>query len=101
MRKDGTFIDADTKVVYRNWEEVEKKLSGVAIIDDIPDNEEISEGGAEWLRISDERMIEALITTESITKCAEVLGCNRKSIYDRFRNYAYWNYLFINGIVDL
>lgn len=20
---------------------------------------------------------------------------------DRFRNYAYWNYLFINGIVDL
>lgn len=47
LRKDGIFIDADTKVVYRNWEEVEKKLSGVAIIDDIPDNEEISEGGAE------------------------------------------------------
>jgi hypothetical protein len=37
------------------------------------------------LRISDERMIEALITTESITKCAEVLGCNRKSIYDRLK----------------
>ena len=30
-------------------------------------------------------MIEALITTESITKCAEMLGCNRKSIYDRLR----------------
>ena len=40
LRKDGTFIDADTKVVYRNWEEVEKKLSGVAIIDNIPDDEE-------------------------------------------------------------
>ena len=37
------------------------------------------------MRISDERMIEALITTESITKCAEVLGCNRKSIYDRMK----------------
>ncbi len=37
------------------------------------------------MRISDERMIEALITTESITKCAEVLGCNRKSIYDRLK----------------
>lgn len=44
LRKDGTFIDADTKVVYRNWEEVEKKLSGVAIIDDIPADEEINEG---------------------------------------------------------
>ena len=37
------------------------------------------------MRITDERMIEALITTESITKCAEVLGCNRKSIYDRLQ----------------
>ena len=44
LRKDGTFIDADTKVVYKNWEEVAKKLSGVAIIDDIPDDEEINEG---------------------------------------------------------
>ena len=26
-------------------------------------------------------------------------GYDRKN--DRFRNYAYWNYLFINGIVDL
>ena len=43
LRKDGTFIDADTKIIYRN-EEVEKKLSGVAIIDNIPDDEEISEG---------------------------------------------------------
>ena len=30
-------------------------------------------------------MIEALLTTTNITKCAEVLGCNRKSIYDRMR----------------
>ena len=44
LRRDGTFIDADTKVVYKDWQEVEKKLSGVAIIDDIPDDEEISEG---------------------------------------------------------
>ena len=44
LRKDGTFIDADTKIIYRNWEEVEKKLSGIAIIDDIPDDEEINEG---------------------------------------------------------
>ena len=41
LRKDGTFIDADTKVVYKDWQEVEKKLSGVAIIDDIPDDEDI------------------------------------------------------------
>ena len=27
------------------------------------------------------------------------MGYDRKN--DRFRNYAYWNYLFINGIVDL
>lgn len=44
LQKDGTFLDADTKIVYRNWEEVEKKLSGIAIIDNIPDDEEISEG---------------------------------------------------------
>lgn len=37
------------------------------------------------MRISDERMIEALLTSENITKCAEVLGCNRKSIYDRLK----------------
>lgn len=41
LRRDGTFIDADTKVVYKDWQEVEKKLSGVAIIDDIPDDEDI------------------------------------------------------------
>lgn len=35
LRKNGTFIDTDTKIVYRNWKEVEKKLSGVAIIDNI------------------------------------------------------------------
>ena len=37
------------------------------------------------MRISDEKMIEALITTSSVTKCAEVLGCTRKSIYDRMK----------------
>ena len=45
LQKDGTLLDTDTKIVYRNWEEVEKKLSGIAIIDNIPDDEEISEGG--------------------------------------------------------
>lgn len=44
LQKDGTLLDTDTKIVYRNWEEVEKRLSGVAIIDNIPDDEEISEG---------------------------------------------------------
>lgn len=44
LRKDGTFIDADTKAVYKDWQEVEKKLSGVAIIDDIPDDEDIDRG---------------------------------------------------------
>ena len=47
LQRDGTYLDTDTKIVYRNWEEVEKKLSGVAIIDDIPDDEEINEGGAD------------------------------------------------------
>lgn len=37
------------------------------------------------MRISDERMIEALVSTKSITKCAELLECNRKSIYDRLK----------------
>lgn len=37
------------------------------------------------MRISDERMIEALVTTGNITKCAKMLGCNRKSIYDRLK----------------
>lgn len=44
LQKDGTLLDTDTKIIYRNWGEVEKKLSGVAIIDDIPDDEEINEG---------------------------------------------------------
>ena len=44
LQKDGTYLDTDTKIVYRNWEEVEKKLSGIAIIDDIPDDEEINGG---------------------------------------------------------
>ena len=37
LQRDGTFLDTDTKIIYRNWQEVEKKLSGVAIIDDIPE----------------------------------------------------------------
>ena len=44
LQRDGTFLDTDTKIIYRNWQEVEKKLSGVAIIDDIPEDEEINEG---------------------------------------------------------
>lgn len=44
LQRDGTFIDTDTKIVYRNWEEVGKKLSGIAIIDNIPEDEEINEG---------------------------------------------------------
>lgn len=44
LQKDGTFLDTDTKIVYKDWQDVEKKLSGVAIIDDIPDDEEINEG---------------------------------------------------------
>ena len=47
LQRDGTYLDTDTKIVYRNWEEVGKKLSGVAIIDDIPEDEEINEGGAD------------------------------------------------------
>ena len=44
LQKDGTYLDTDTKIIYRNWQEVEEKLSGIAIIDDIPDDEEINEG---------------------------------------------------------
>lgn len=47
LQKDGTYLDTDTKAVYKNWAEVEEKLSGTVIIDDIPDDEEISEGGAD------------------------------------------------------
>ena len=44
LQKDGTFLDTDTKIVYKDSQEVEEKLSGVAIIADIPDDEEINEG---------------------------------------------------------
>lgn len=44
LQKDGTFLDTDTKIVYKAWQDVEKKLSGIAIIDNIPNDEEISEG---------------------------------------------------------
>ena len=27
LQKDGTYLDTDTKVVYKNWEEVAKKKS--------------------------------------------------------------------------
>ena len=47
LQRDGTLLDTDTKIVYRNWQEVEEKLSGTAIIDNIPDDEEINEGGAD------------------------------------------------------
>lgn len=45
LQRDGTYLDTDTKIVYRNLGEAEKKLSGTVIIDDIPDDEEINEGG--------------------------------------------------------
>ena len=45
LQRDGTYLDTDTKAVYKNWAEVEKKLLGTVIIDNIPDDEEISEGG--------------------------------------------------------
>lgn len=44
LQRDRTLLDTDTKIVYKDWQEVEKKLSGVAIIDNIPDDEEINEG---------------------------------------------------------
>ncbi|RHU79027.1 hypothetical protein DXC26_17575 [Clostridiaceae bacterium OM08-6BH] len=44
LQRDGTYLDTATKAVYKNWEEVEKKLSGTVIVDNIPDDEEISEG---------------------------------------------------------
>ena len=47
LQRDGTYLDTATKAVYKDWQEVEKKLSGTVIIDDIPDDEEISEGGAD------------------------------------------------------
>ena len=47
LQRDGTLLDTDTKIIYRNWAEVEKKLSGIALVDNIPDDEEINEGGAD------------------------------------------------------
>lgn len=41
LQRDGTYLDTATKAVYKNWEEVEKKLSGMVIVDDIPEDEEI------------------------------------------------------------
>ena len=37
------------------------------------------------MRITDERMLEALASTTGITKASEILGCNRKTIYDRLK----------------
>ena len=45
LQRDGTLLDTDTKAVYKNWGEVEKKLWGTVIVDNITDDEEISEGG--------------------------------------------------------
>lgn len=36
MQKDGTFIDTRTKITYKDWNEIKKKLAGVVIINDIP-----------------------------------------------------------------
>ena len=44
LQRDGTYLDTATKAVYKDWQEVEEKLSGTAIIDNIPDDEEINEG---------------------------------------------------------
>lgn len=44
LQKNGTFLDTATKIVYKDWQEVEKKLSGTIIVDDIPEDEEINEG---------------------------------------------------------
>lgn len=44
LQRDGTYLDTATKAVYKNWGEVEKKLSGMVIVDDIPEDEEINEG---------------------------------------------------------
>ena len=44
LQRDGTYLDTATKAVYKNWAEVEGKLSGTAIIDNIPEDEEINEG---------------------------------------------------------
>ena len=45
LQRDGTYLDTATKAVYKNWAEVEEKLWGTVIVDNIPDDEEISEGG--------------------------------------------------------
>lgn len=37
------------------------------------------------MRISDEKMLETLISTGNIKESAEILGCTRKSIYDRLQ----------------
>lgn len=42
------------------------------------------------MRISDERMLEALASTTGITKASEMLGCNRKTIYDRLKKPAFY-----------
>lgn len=44
LQKDGTFLDPYTKTVYRDWQDVEKKMSGTIIIDDVPEDEEIDKG---------------------------------------------------------
>lgn len=44
LQRDGTLLDTDTKIVYKDWQEVEKKLSGMVIVDDIPEDEEIDKG---------------------------------------------------------
>ena len=36
MQDHGTFIDTHTKITYKTWDEIKKKLAGVVIINDIP-----------------------------------------------------------------
>lgn len=38
VQANGTFLDTDTKIVYKDWKSVEKQLSGTIIVDDIPED---------------------------------------------------------------
>ena len=44
LQRDGTYLDTATKIVYKDWQEVEKKMSGTIIIDDVPEDGEIDKG---------------------------------------------------------
>lgn len=40
LQTNGSFLDTQTKTVYKDWNEVEKGLTGTIIIDDIVDVEQ-------------------------------------------------------------